>query len=476
MKRIRNSLFFKTFCVSLLMLVLITATAYLLLYLFLPVFYENHKMSEYDEKAQVLMDSLENASDEKEELDLLGDFAKSDTANVTVYKSDGDIFFQITESIEMSVVQDAEDVVGGNSFEMTTDAAADSRQDYIESEYSYNANGRQRSMIISIPLQPLDEAKVVIISIYPLAGLLCVVFSLILAVLFSRTVVRPVRNIRNTLRDMASLKPGAYIHINSHDEIAEMSHDINCLYQELHSTISDLEQKIQDCSAQENQKIDFLRNVSHELKTPLASANALIEGIIYDVPPYCDDRERYLAECRDFLQKAITLTKESLSLSPVYKDDPKPVDLKQLVESEFHPYKVILKSRQIRYSVDIPENIMFTTSHNLFAKAISNVLSNAANYTASDGYVRIRYEDNCLHIENTCTPLSADEMQAVMKPLYSGNHGNKNSNGLGLYIVKQSLSLLKIPFDFKPIEDDTGMRFTFCFQDGMIVDKESISE
>jgi signal transduction histidine kinase len=156
--------------------------------------------------------------------------------------------------------------------------------------------------------------------------------------------------------------------------------------------------------------------------------------------------------------------KLSLSLSPVYKESPEAVDLLQLITSEFRPYKVILKSRQIRYSVQIPEGITFTTSKNLFAKAVSNVLSNAANYTDSGGEVRIFYAENCLNIENTCKPLSEEELQLVMKPMYSGKHGNQLSNGLGLYIVNQSLNLLKLSFSFTPTDSGDGMRFAIRLQ------------
>lgn len=463
MKRIRNNFFFKTFCISLLMLLIITSIAYLLLYLFLPIFYKQYKVKEYDAKAIAFISSLEQSADEAEETVILRKFAQNDDADVTVYREDDSILFQATENIGFSVVQDmdAADTFSDNdAFEVSKDAYEEGRYDHITSKYQYTVNGKSRVLVIDITLQPLDEAKTVIINIYPLAGLLCVVFSFFLAMLFSRIVVKPIRNIQRTLRDMSQLKPDAHINTTSHDEIAEMSHDINDLYGELRTTIIDLEQKIQDYSDSENQKIDFLRNVSHELKTPLASANSLIEGIIYEIPPYCDNKERYLNECRDFLQKAIILTKESLSLSPVYKENPQSVDLKHLVEAEFRPYKVILKSRQISYSVEIPENITFTTAQNLFAKAISNVLSNAANYTEPGGKVRILYTQNCLHIENTCQPLSAEELPLVMKPMYSGKHKNRISNGLGLYIVKQSLCLLKISFSFAPTEDGTGMRFT----------------
>ena len=463
MKRIRNSFFAKTFAVSLLMLFIITMIAYLLLYLLLPVFYRRFKISEYESKAAAVIESLMLAAADGTEMRVLTDFAQHDDADVTVYNADGSIFFQITEKLGVSIVHDGTPLAaeGKSVFQVEVDESGASDATRMESAYPYTVNGIDRTLVLSIPLEPLDEAKSVIINIYPFAGLLCIVFSFLLAILFSRNVVDPIRHIQHTVREMAQLRPDAQIPVRNSDEIAQMSRDINSMYGELRSTIIDLEAKIRAYADSENEKIVFLRNVSHELKTPLASANSLIEGIVYGISPYCDNKEQYLNECREFLQKAITLTKESLSLSPVYKEDPQTAHLKTLVETEFRPYKVILKSRQIRYEVDVPPRVKITTSLNLFSKALSNVLSNAANYTDRGGTVRIRCAGNRLCIENTCTPLSAEELSRVRKPMYSGRNRTAYSNGLGLFIVEQSLGLMKIPFTFAPMEDGSGMRFTF---------------
>ncbi|MCR5767770.1 MAG: hypothetical protein K6G45_04685 [Lachnospiraceae bacterium] len=188
---------------------------------------------------------------------------------------------------------------------------------------------------------------------------------------------------------MAELKPDACISDSDGGAFEEMSSDINLMYSELRSTILDLEKQIRITSDSENRKIAFLRNVSHELKNPLASANALIEGIIYNIPPYCEEKEKYLTECRELLEKAIVLTKESLNLSPLYHEEERDLDLKELILSEFGPYKVILKAKQIGYSIDIPEDTKIRTLQNLFSKSISNILSNAANYTDAGGSVDI---------------------------------------------------------------------------------------
>jgi pyrroline-5-carboxylate reductase len=55
---------------------------------------------------------------------------------------------------------------------------------------------------------------------------------------------------------------------------------------------------------------------------------------------------------------------------------------------------------------------------------------------------------------------SEEEIKDAMKPLHTGKAPHPDSNGLGLFIVSQSLGLLKLPFEFAPIPDGSGMRFS----------------
>ena len=213
----------------------------------------------------------------------------------------------------------------------------------------------------------------------------------------------------------------------------------------------------------ENKKIDFLRTVSHELKNPLASANALIEGIIYDVPPYNQNQKQYLLECKTFLEKAIELTKESLNLSRYeYKEEECEKNLKDVVTAVAGDYKVIIKSKQIEYSENIPDSIKIVTKVNLFSKVLANIFSNAANYTNRYGKIEVFIEtnndSNKLIIANTCTPLTEDELSKLFIP-FNNNYDNDNSNGLGLYIVKQLLLILHMRYEFVPTKLGDGMKF-----------------
>lgn len=463
MKRIRLSFFWKTFAVAMVMMLIITLVAYMMLYFLLPWFYKNYKTNQYDVLAEQLIEQLENIDTVTDEKNLLTDFVQKTSTKVTVLDGDHNVFFTLSlyQGVNLSEEPDESE---GQSFEVTQVAEEDGS---IDLEYSYTSNGQLRNMKIIVTLQPLNEAKDVIINIYPIAGFLCILFSFILASLFSHSIVKPIRQIRNITSEMTRLEPNAEILVTANNEIGELSQDINNLYQELRGTILALEKEVKIYSDSENKKIDFLRSVSHELKTPLASANALIEGIICDVPPYEQNPKKYLSECKVFLDKAIQLTKESLSLSPDYNENVEDCNLKNLVAEVLSSYRVIIKSKQIRYSEDIPPNIHIETKVKMFSNALSNVFSNAANYTSTHGKIDVRYfeKNKKLVIENTCTPLSENELEKISSPFFSGEKHSDISNGLGLYIVKQLLYSLHFKYSFIPMENGKGMKFTVYLQD-----------
>lgn len=457
MRRKKHSFFAKTLMVSLTMLISLSLIVYLLFYFLMPAFYRRYKVKEFDRYGQELCEKLAAAKDDSEEVYILNLYAKQKKTNYAIKRADGSVFYEVSDNVGFSIRQD---VKTDNDVVISIEADPEDEESHIVSEFEYtNSRGEARTMTLDVPLQPINEAKTVLIRILPIVGVSCVLLSFVLAFLFSKIVVRPIRRVQKSVREMAELKPDAKISDQDGGAFAEMSQDINSMYEELRSTIVDLEKQLQISSDAENEKIAFLRSVSHELKTPLASANALIEGITCGIEPYCSEQEKYLEQCHQLLEKAVTLTRESLSLAPVYHEEARRIRLREIVEQEFRQYKVILRSRQIGYSIEIPDDVFFTTSSNLFSKALSNVFSNAANYTDPEGEVVIRFADGKLCIDNTCTPLSPEELETVMKPMQSGAKRHANSNGLGLFIVAQSLTLLKIPFVFAPAPDGKGMRF-----------------
>ena len=485
MKKISRSFFAKTFTLIFVMIIGVTLVSYLLIYLLLPSFYINRQQEKILTQFNEKLPYLQQVSNIVEESLILNQLLTSRSIPFTLLDEQGNTIINmqhysgimlqensVTDDVGISMTETTDDV-GISMTETTNDVSLvfNALYDYtlLELNYSISRVGN-RIVRVNIPVQPLEDAILAIMDTYPIVISISIICSLLISLIFSKWVVTPMKKIRLATSQMTNLEPNVEILVDRNDEIGEVVSDINLLYQQLHKTIGSLESQITKYSDVENKKIEFLQTVSHEMKAPLVTASALIEGIIHKIPPYHENKADHLKELKKFLDKTIQLTKESLNLSEKYKEDESTHNLLELVEDISNLYGIILTSKQLKYSQAIPAEILITTKANIFQKVLSNLFSNATNHTDKNGQIKVTFHDNILSISNNCTPLNTSDVQKIFKPLTTQS-ANKHSTGLGLFIVQQLLLQLQIKHSFTPTPDNDGMVFKIHFPDEMVKTK-----
>lgn len=265
---------------------------------------------------------------------------------------------------------------------------------------------------------------------------------------------------------MENLNKEAFCKVKTEDEIGMLATNINSLYENLLDTIVSLEEEIKNVSESEKIKVDFLRSASHELKTPLMSINIMIENMLYDIGKY-KNHYIYLEKCRNIVNELSKMVQEILDTSKINIINNKNLsvlDLRKLIEKNIEPYKLIAKSKKINIVMNLEESFNIKVNEKLFTKAISNIISNAVNYTDEGKEIRIYIKDKKLIIENDCKPISKENLAHIFEAFYRVDFDrNKSSggNGLGLYIVQQILNIYNLDYSFKSIL--TGMSFEIDF-------------
>ena len=99
-------------------------------------------------------------------------------------------------------------------------------------------------------------------------------------------------------------------------------------------------------------------------------------------------------------------------------------------------------------------------------KAISNILSNAVNYTEAGQSISVVFDKNKLSVSNECSVLPPEQLQHIFEPFYRPDLAHSQAtggNGLGLYIVQTILDKLRLKYQFVPMPNDRGMSFTIQF-------------
>ena len=403
-------IFPKTFLYTFTILGSIVLIAHVLIYFLFPVFYLDDKKQELSSKANMIVESISRVNESSVE-SVLSVYAKNN--KVTAFLKKGET---------SEVVKLGDDV--------NIDKDSTNNSIIIEDRKAETKDGKVVTFQVISGTETVKEATKVTLQFLP--------YTLMTTILFSIVLDRDAR-----------------FKVRSTDEIGEVGVRINRVYEQLLSVIDDLEEKNKNMIRMEKMKVDFLRSASHELKTPLAGLRIILENMEYNVGKY-KDRDKYLAESIDVVDHMTEIVMEILKLSKLqeWSSSDEEIFIGDEIDRVLEKYMALAANKDISISENI-DNIKIKMGRAVFGKAMLNLIGNAVKYTAEKGCIRIYTEDNHLIIENTCEPLSEEEISKAFEIFYHGNSESQcthQGNGLGLYIVKNIMENYGFGYSFEAYE------------------------
>ena len=474
-------LFSKTYIFTMGIISVIILISNVLIYLALPKVYVNNKQKEADKIIEDLIEQV-NKSDNKESFKIAKNFAEKYNIQVLLTIGDEKRVFQGLHKVDIYVNEEEitensliiPNLSGENIIESFDDENGEIFGQYIninnlsiiKSRDFKKSNDVNGSAKIVMDLESFTETRDIILKILPYSIFISLLIALIASYIYARKITTPIKEICDVTKKMENLNKEAFCKVKTEDEIGMLATNINSLYENLLDTIVSLEEEIKNVSESEKIKVDFLRSASHELKTPLMSINIMIENMLYDIGKY-KNHYIYLEKCRNIVNELSKMVQEILDTSKINIINNKNLsvlDLRKLIEKNIEPYKLIAKSKKINIVMNLEESFNIKVNEKLFTKAISNIISNAVNYTDEGKEIRIYIKDKKLIIENDCKPISKENLAHIFEAFYRVDFDrNKSSggNGLGLYIVQQILNIYNLDYSFKSIL--TGMSFEIDF-------------
>ena len=179
--------------------------------------------------------------------------------------------------------------------------------------------------------------------------------------------------------------------------------------------------------------------------------------------------ETYLPLCRERteqLRKMISEVLDASKLGTVVEEESQTLSLDHYLLELCSQYRLIAQANEISFQVDFPETVTVLLPPKTFARAFSNILSNAVAYTLPGKSIWVRIDDRRLIVENECEPIPAEHLKHIFEPFYRPDYArgqNDGGNGLGLYIVASVLDALQLSYSLEPMQKPLGMRFTITF-------------
>ena len=241
-------------------------------------------------------------------------------------------------------------------------------------------------------------------------------------------------------------------------------------YDYLDLMILDLDRMIKDLNGIETLRTDFISNVSHELKTPLAVMQNY--AVLLQSPELDENKRREYAKavsqnCRKLTTLVTVILKlNKLENQEIYPEVP-PYDLGEQFRECVLFFEEAWSAKNIELNADIADGITVTTDGRLLAIIWNNFLSNAIKFTPEGGRIDVRLEKVSDHIlvsvQDWGCGMDEKTRAHVFEKFFQGDTSHAtNGNGLGLALAARVADICGGKISVKS-EQGKGSVFSFEF-------------
>ena len=294
------------------------------------------------------------------------------------------------------------------------------------------------------------------------AGAAAIISSLLVAFFTTRHITKPLQQLTDISKRMVDLDFNAKYKSNRSNsyEVEELGNHINRLSENLERTISelktanvelqdDIEKKIQI----DEMRKEFLSNVSHELKTPLALIQGYAEGLQECINDDAESREFYCDVIIDEADKMNRMVKKLLTLNQLEFGNDQVVmerfNMTELITGVANSTKILREQKNIRLELENPEEAWVWGDEFKVEEVITNYMSNAINHADGEKVIRVFYtcsEDKVrVSVFNTGQPIPEEDLDKIWVKFYKVDKARTREyggSGIGLSIVKAIMDSL----------------------------------
>jgi signal transduction histidine kinase len=241
------------------------------------------------------------------------------------------------------------------------------------------------------------------------------------------------------------------------------------LFYILNTILRQQEKLAEDKEELEVLRKELLANVSHDLRTPLASIHGYIETVLLIDDLDNDRRNRYLETALKSTVKLKALIDELFELSRLESKDRKPeietFSLAELAADVISGFRIAATQKDVLFEeVMSPDLPAVQADIALIDRVLHNLLSNALRYTDPGGKITLQITELSevlqVEIKDTGIGIPQDQLDTVFERFNTGTAGLRKGTGLGLAIVKSILDAHQASYQIQS-EQGAGTRFSF---------------
>ena len=331
--------------------------------------------------------------------------------------------------------------------------------------------------ILRSALESIQESVSISNRFMAYVGCIAIVVSILLVIGLANRITKPIMELAGISERMKHLDFNAKYTGNDRTEIAILGHNINEMSEALESTISELKtannQLLKDIEKKDQideMRREFLSNVSHELKTPIALIQGYAEGLREGINDDEESREFYCDVIIDEAAKMNIMVRKLLTLNQLESGSEvvsmERFDITALIRNYISSSDILLKERDISVRMEDYEAIYVWGDEFKVEEVFMNYFTNAIHYAQGENIidVKLRSTDQQVRISvfNTGAPIPQDSIGHIWEKFYKVDKARTREyggSGIGLSIVKAIVESMNQKYGV--VNYENGVEFWF---------------
>lgn len=332
--------------------------------------------------------------------------------------------------------------------------------------------------MVQCPSESISDAAQISNQFYTYVGLAAVLIGAAIIWLVASRIVKPIKELTDISKRMAALDFDVRYVSGGEDEIGELGHNFNTMSDKLELAISELKSANMQLQKDIEKKIqvdemrrEFLSNVTHELKTPLALIQGYAEGLKDNINEDQESREFYCDVIVDEASKMNEMVKKLLNLNQLeFGNDQVTMerfDLAEVIRGVLQSSSILIGQKDARVMFSQKEPIPVWGDEFKVEEVITNYLTNALNHLDYDRVIEIHcsVEGNTVKttVFNTGDPIPEEDIEKIWIKFYKVDKARTREyggSGIGLSIVKAIMESMNQKCGVNNYENGVAFWFT----------------
>ena len=312
----------------------------------------------------------------------------------------------------------------------------------------------QTIVIMSTPVAGLKESVNISNKFLIYVAIIGFIITVIITFLITKMITSPILQLAEISNKMGKLDFTARYDGKRSDEIQTLGQNMNYMSDRLKKAISKLQEAnevlkedIKRKEAIDEMRKDFIANVSHELKTPIALIQGYAEGLNEGLCEDEESRKYYTEVIMDESEKMNKMVKQLLTLSSLesgnsilHKEN---FNMTSLTEGVLSSISILIGEKNVKVDFDTSRDVFLYADEFKIEEVVTNYISNAIHHVNDNGTIKIDVSEDernvYFSVYNTGNQIPEKDLANVWEKFFKVDKAHSRSyggSGIGLSIVK----------------------------------------